>query len=72
VATWLSKRLGRQVGRQLGWRYLRRLGAHWLKPRPRHVQADPQAQTEFKQRLRPRHARGGDGLSAGERRALGR
>ncbi len=53
VATWLSKRLGRQVGRQLGWQYLRRLGARWLKPRPRHVQADPQAQTEFKQRLRP-------------------
>jgi len=53
VAAWLSERLGHQVGRQLGWRYLRRLGARWLKPRPRHVQADPQAQMEFKQHLRP-------------------
>ena len=33
--------------------YLRRLGARWLKPRPRHVQADPQAQAEFKRHLRP-------------------
>jgi transposase len=53
VAQWLAERLGRQVGRQLGWRYLRRLGARWLKPRPRHVHADPQAQAEFKQHLRP-------------------
>src|SRR5260221_6089867 len=53
VAAWLSERLGRQVGRQLGWRYLRRLGARWLTPRPRHAQADPQAQAEFKQHLRP-------------------
>jgi transposase len=27
VATWLSKRLGRDVGRQQGWRSLRRLGS---------------------------------------------
>jgi transposase len=53
VATWLSERLGHQVGRQLGWRYLRQLGARWLKPRPRHMQADPQAQADFKQQLRP-------------------
>jgi transposase len=32
---------------------LRRLGARWLKPRPRHVKADPQAQAEFKSHLRP-------------------
>jgi transposase len=48
-----QRRLGRQVRRQLGWRYLRRLGARWLKPQPRHVQADPQAQAEFKAHLRP-------------------
>jgi transposase len=53
VAQWLAERLGRQVGRHLGWRYLRRLGARWLKPRPRHVRADPQAQAEFKAHLRP-------------------
>src|SRR5215469_10709914 len=53
VAAWISQRLGRRVGRQLGWTYLRRLDARLRVPRPRHVQTDPQAQTDFKQRLRP-------------------
>jgi len=53
VAAWMSQRLGRHVGRQLGWTYLRRLGARLRVPRPRHVRADPQAQADFKQRLRP-------------------
>src|SRR5258708_37453655 len=35
VAAWLSERLGRQVGRQLGWRSLRPLGARLLKTRAR-------------------------------------
>ncbi len=37
----------------MGWVYLRRLGARLRVPRPRHVQADPQAQADFKRRLRP-------------------
>jgi transposase len=53
VAAWISQRLGRHVGRQLGWAYLRRLDACLRVPRPRHVQADPQAQADFKQHLRP-------------------
>jgi transposase len=53
VAAWISQRLGRRVGRQLGWAYLRRLGARLRVPRPRHVHADPQVQTDFKKRLRP-------------------
>jgi transposase len=53
VAAWISQRLGRRVGRQLGWTYLRRLGARLRVPRPRHVQVDAQAQADFKQRLRP-------------------
>src|SRR5258707_11674407 len=53
VAAWISQRLGQYVGRQLGWAYLRRLGARLRMPRPRHVQADPQAQADFKQHLRP-------------------
>jgi transposase len=53
VAQWMAERLGRHVSRQLGWRYLLRLGARWLHPRPRHVRADPMAQAEFKARLRP-------------------
>jgi transposase len=53
VAAWIAHHLERPVCRQLGWRYLRRLGAHLLAPRPRHVHADPQAQADFKQRPRP-------------------
>lgn len=53
VAAWISERLGRRVPRQVGWRWLRRIGAHWRKPRPRHISADLEAQRDFKQRLRP-------------------
>ena len=53
IAAWISQRLGRPVGRQLGWVYLRRLGARLRVPRPRHGQADPLAQADFKHRLRP-------------------
>jgi transposase len=53
VAAWIAARLGRPICRQLGWVYLRRLGARLRMPRPRHVKADPQAQVDFKQRLRP-------------------
>jgi transposase len=53
VAAWLSARLGRTISRQCAWRALRQLGARFLKPRPRHIQADPVAQATFKARLRP-------------------
>ncbi len=53
VAAWISQRLGRCVGRQLGWVYLRRLGARLRAPRPRHVQADPQAQAFYNDVSRP-------------------
>jgi transposase len=53
VAAWMSARFGRLVSRQVAWRTLRQLGAHFLKPRPRHIQADPRAQAVFKARLRP-------------------
>ncbi len=53
VAAWISRRLGRHVGRELGWTYLQRLGARLRVPRPRYVQADPQAQADCKQQLRP-------------------
>jgi transposase len=53
VAAWIALRLGRPIRRKVGWVYLRRLGARLRMPRPRHVQADPQAQADFKQRLRP-------------------
>jgi Winged helix-turn helix len=49
----MGERLRRQISRQTGWRWLRRLGARWRKPRPRHIGADPATQRAFKDRLRP-------------------
>src|SRR6185437_408355 len=48
VAEWMSARLGRPVSVQLGWTYLVRLDGKRRKPRPRHVQADPEQQEAFK------------------------
>ena len=48
VARWMANRLGRPVGAQRGWEYLRRLGLTPQVPRPRHAQADPAAQGAFK------------------------
>lgn len=45
--------MGRTISRQFAWRALRQIGAHFLKPRPRHLQVDPVAQATFKARLRP-------------------
>src|SRR5215831_8386303 len=39
VAEWIAHQLGRPACRQLGWIYLRRLGARLRVPRPRHVHA---------------------------------
>src|SRR5258708_10089774 len=43
AAEWIAPHLERPAGRQLGWIYLRRLGARLRVPGPRHVRADPQA-----------------------------
>jgi transposase len=54
VAAWIGACVGRRtVRRQTGWCYLRRMGARWRTPRPRHVRADPAAQAEFVARVRP-------------------
>jgi hypothetical protein len=53
VAAWMSAYLGRTVSRQSAWRFMRQVGARFLKPRPRHVQADMVEQAAFKVRLRP-------------------
>jgi transposase len=54
VAGWMAARLGRPVGVQRGWEYLRRLGFTPQVPRPRHAQADPAAQEAFKKGGSPR------------------
>jgi transposase len=48
VARWMSERLGRPIAVQRGWDYLQRLRYSPQVPRPRHVQADPVAQEQFK------------------------
>lgn len=48
VAGWIAARIGRPVGIQTGWRYLRRLDWRRYAPRPQHAKADNQAQDAFK------------------------
>jgi transposase len=48
VARWMSERTGQKVARQRGWDYLRRLGYTPQRPRPRHQDADREAQEAFK------------------------
>jgi len=48
VAAWMSARLGRSVAPQRGWDYLQRLQYSLPVPRPRHTEADVEAQTTFK------------------------
>ena len=48
VAAWMAAELGRPVGAQRGWEWLRRLGFSPQRPRPREARADPAAQAAFK------------------------
>lgn len=51
VARWLELALGRERGSlddKQGWRALRQLGFSRQRPRPRHPDADPQAQEAWK------------------------
>lgn len=48
VAVWMSGQLGRPVGEQRGWEYVRKLGFTPQRPRPRATRADPDAQAAFK------------------------
>jgi transposase len=48
VAAWMAAELGRSVGEQRGWEYLRALGFTPQRPRPREARADPDAQAAFK------------------------
>ena len=47
VAAWMSARVGRPVGEQRGWEWMRRLGFTPQRPRPREARADPAAQAAF-------------------------
>lgn len=48
VARWMSEELGRPVHDQRGWDYFQRLGFSSQSPRPRHIDADAEAQEAFK------------------------
>jgi transposase len=48
VADWISARLEVPVDEHTGWAYLRRLGFSRQTPRPKHPDADPEAQEAFK------------------------
>jgi transposase len=47
AARWMSGELGRAIAPQRGWEYLRKVGQTPQVPRPRHGDADPEAQEAF-------------------------
>jgi hypothetical protein len=49
AAAWISKRVGRKISTTSGWRTLRHMGQTPKRPRPRHKNADPEAQEAFKE-----------------------
>lgn len=50
VADWIAQLLGRPVGRQRGWEYLKQMRLRLRVPRPQHQEADPQEQEEWKKK----------------------
>jgi len=47
VAEWIARRVGRAIGPQRGWEYLRRLDYRPKVPRPTHAEADQAEQAAF-------------------------
>ena len=47
---WISRQFGKLYSMSGVYELLHRLGYRWLMPRPRHPQADPAAQDEFKKK----------------------
>lgn len=63
VAHWMSKKLGKKVRPQRGWEYLRRAGQTPQIPRPKHGDADPEAQEAFQARTPRARSPGTPGVS---------
>ncbi len=53
VAVWMAQQLNKPVHLQRGCEYLERLGFSLQRPRPRHRQADRDAQVNFKKTFLP-------------------
>ncbi len=52
---WLNERLVKPIGRSAAYQTMHRADLSWQVPRPRHVDADPEAQEAFKKKsLRPK------------------
>ncbi|MEO0949674.1 MAG: winged helix-turn-helix domain-containing protein, partial [Cyanobacteria bacterium J06641_5] len=47
VAQWMSDLLGRPIHPQRGWEYLKTLGMSRRRPRPAHIESDPEVQQEW-------------------------
>lgn len=52
VAQWMSELLAHPVAPQRGWEYLRSLGYVRRRPRPAHIESDPEAHHQWKKKFR--------------------
>lgn len=48
VVAWVKRHLGKEIYVQRSYDYLERIGFSVQRPRPAHVEADPEAQEDFK------------------------
>ena len=71
VARWMSERLDTYVAPQRGWEYMRKVGHTPQVPRPRHGDADPEAQEAFQARSPRARSPGTRGAPGSRGRALG-
>jgi transposase len=72
VARWIAAKTGRDyVAPQRGHDYLKRVGMSPQRPRPRHTNADPAAQEEFKKKSGTGGGRHPAGVSRGDDRTVG-
>ena len=63
VARWMSKALVKSVPPQRGWEYMRKAGQTPQIPRPKHGDADPEAQEAFQERTPRARSPGASGAS---------
>ena len=52
VAAWMSELLGRPIATQRGWDYLKQMEYVRRRPRPAHVESDPEVQSQWKKNSR--------------------
>jgi transposase len=71
VADWMSQLLGRPIGRQRGWEYLKAMEYRLRVPRPENPDADPAVQADWEKKVADNSGTGAASLSRRRRGSMG-